>query len=446
MGDEVVQWCGFAPGGSEHPLRSTMGTPIEQGGPGHGHMIELNVTPQPLLSFVVATVPMHRSEGYAVWKHGGYLLADTYSAAGTIDNMYAWPIVVSAIGKLQCPAARGAPFGPVTVPSVVGKTVATAEAALHNANLVSSIPPISNSQIPLVAVGTQNPQAGTSVSAGSAVRLTPAAESKRIVPLVGIAWSNAVLAAAALPPGAKATTVAVPTLRAPGQYLSTHQVDVHRLYLVPGTRATVASYILRHLPRGGSANQGNMIQTDPVSYDAEFIPVTMPAAGANEDVATLLYAFAADGPGIQELRIDAQTVSTPNRTAASKAAPTGRVVVTGYGVSSLAFGSSHPVTVTLTGVRAEHLRAIFDRLGLGQAGGCMEYSEFFSLRFFDHGSRVLTATDGSCGTLSVSIGRTGVGLSDPHCALLGVVVSNLPAGSGAATRSALQGCRMVYVG
>jgi hypothetical protein len=269
---------------------------------------------------------------------------------------------------------------------------------------------------------------------------------RRPEPPVGVAWSNDVLAAAALPPGAKVTTAAVPTLRAPDQSLSSHQVDVHRLYLVPGTRATVAAYILRHLPRGGSANQGNMIQTDPVSYDAEFIPITMPAAGPNEDAATLLYAFAADGPGVQELRIDAQTVSVPNRTAASKATPTGRVVVTGYGVSSLAFGASRPVSVTLTGVKAEQMRAVFDRLGVGQAGGCMEYSEFFSLRFLDPGSRVLTATDGSCGSLSVSTGRTGAGLSDPHCALLGAVVSDLPAGAGAATRSALRECRMVYVG
>lgn len=279
-----------------------------------------------------------------------------------------------------------------------------------------------------------------------AVILQSAQGDHRIVPPVGVAWSNDVLAAAAVPPGARVTTAAVPTLRAPGQSLSSHQVDVHRLYLVPGTRATVAAYILRHLPRGGSANQGNMIQTDPVSYDAEFIPITMPAAGPNEDVATLLYAFAADGPGFQELRIDAQTVSVPNRSAASKAAPTGRVVVTGFGNSSLALGASHPVSVTLTGARAEQMRAIFDRLGLGQTGGCMEYSEFFSLRFLDPGSRVLTATDGTCGSLSVSTGRTGVSLSDPHCALLGAVVSNLPTGAGSATRSALRECRMVYVG
>jgi hypothetical protein len=274
---------------------------------------------------------------------------------------------------------------------------------------------------------------------------------RRNVPPVGVAWSNDVLALAAVPPGAKATTVAVPTLRAPGQSLSGHQVEVHRLYLVPGTRATVAAYLLHHLPRGGSANQGDMIQTDPVSYDAEFIPVTMAAQGPNEDAATLLYAFAADGPGIQELRVDAETVSVPDRTAASEAAPTGRVVVTGYGESSLSGGTSNPVSVTLTGSKAQLMRSVFDRLGLAQPPDCMEYSGSFELQFFDPGSSspAQSATGSFCAGAQVAVAtghRLGISLSDPHCLLLGAVVRSLPAGTGSATRGALRECRLVYVG
>lgn len=272
-----------------------------------------------------------------------------------------------------------------------------------------------------------------------------------LLPPVGAAWSSEVFAAAAVPPGARATSEAVPTLRAPGQSLSDRQIDVHRLYLVPGTRASVATYIQLHLPPGGSANQGDTIQTDPVSYDAEFIPVTMPASGPNEDAATLLYAFAGDGPGVQELRIDAETVSVPDRPAPSEAAPSGRVVVMGYGESSLSGGTSHPISVTLTGERARQMRSAFDRLGLAQPPDCMEYLASFKIQFFTKGSSspALTASGDFCAGDQVAVetgARTGVSLSDPHCLLLGEVVSSLPARAGSATRGVLRECRMLYVG
>lgn len=270
-----------------------------------------------------------------------------------------------------------------------------------------------------------------------------------VLPPVGSTWSDEVLAAAALPPGARPAAVAVSSLRTWGQAMP-HQVDVHRLYLVPGTRASLAAYLLRHLPPGASDNQGITVQTDPVSYDAEFIPLTMPAAGPNEDGATLLYAFAADGPGVQELRIDAETVSEPDRTAAEMAAPTGRVVVTGYGAASLSDGSSDPVVVTLRGARARQLRLVFDRLGLGASAGCMEFETPYTLRFFDHGSRnpTITATGIACAGETVAAGgrTTGWSLSDPHCLLLAAVVGALPARAAPATRAALQGCRTTYVG
>ena len=144
-----------------------------------------------------------------------------------------------------------------------------------------------------------------------------------LLPPVGVAWSDEVFSAAALPPGASPTSAALPTLRGSGTYLP-DEVDVHRLFLVPGTRASVAAFILSHLPPGASNNQGITVQTDPVSYDAEFIPLTMPTKGPNENRATLSYAFAGDGPGVQELRIDALTSSVPTRPASEMVARTGR--------------------------------------------------------------------------------------------------------------------------
>jgi hypothetical protein len=279
---------------------------------------------------------------------------------------------------------------------------------------------------------------------------TPKAISVTVLPPVGIAWSNEVFAATALPSGARPASVAVPTLRAPGQSLP-DQIDVHRLYLVPGTRASIAAYVLHHLPLGASNNQGIEIQTDPVSYDAEFIPLTMSIAGPNEDAATLLYAFAADGPGVQELRIDAETTSVPNRSASGKPAPTGRVVVTGYREASLAEGSSDPVSVTLTGEKAQQMRRIFDQLGLSNPPFCMEYVSPYKILFFDHGSKspTLTATGSFCAgdNVAVATGRlSGNSLADPHCLLLAEVARVLPVRRAAATRGMLHECRLIYVG
>ena len=172
-GNALVSWCAAEPGDPQQALAAAMGTPIRQGSPGHGRQLGLDVSPQGSLVGEYALVPVHSSEGYAVWRHLGYLLADTYSAAGSIHRMYAWPVVVSANGKLPCAPRRGSPFGPVTVPNVVGRTVLAAESELHAANLVPSIPAISDVWLRSVIVRIQNPSAGTSVVAETPVRLNP---------------------------------------------------------------------------------------------------------------------------------------------------------------------------------------------------------------------------------------------------------------------------------
>jgi hypothetical protein len=106
-----------------------------------------------------------------MWRRNGYVLADTYSDSGAIDRMYAWPI--SANAALGCQRLRGSPFGPVTVPNVIGMTVVAAEAELHAANLTPSIPAVSNVWLRSAPVRVQNPAAGTSVTYGTAVRLNP---------------------------------------------------------------------------------------------------------------------------------------------------------------------------------------------------------------------------------------------------------------------------------
>jgi hypothetical protein len=150
-----------------------MGTPSHAAAPGHGHELWLNVTPQRLTSLEEAMVPMHRSDGYAVWHGDGYLMADTYSSSGSIARMYAWQVEGGAIGKLGCSARRGSPFPKITVPSVVGETVTNAENVLLAANLTPSVPAVSDVWLRSAPVRVQNPAAGTFVAYGTAVRLNP---------------------------------------------------------------------------------------------------------------------------------------------------------------------------------------------------------------------------------------------------------------------------------
>jgi hypothetical protein len=144
------------------------------------------------------------------------------------------------------------------------------------------------------------------------------------------------------------------------------------------------------------------------------------------------------------------TSSVPTRPASEKVAPTGRVVVTGFGQSWLSGGTSNPVSVTLTGPKAEELRSTFNRLGLGLSPGCMEYVEGYTIRFPGHGhGSTISATGSFCAGDNVSVAtgnRSGYGLSDPHCSLLEGVVSNLPPRAAPATRNDLHECRLVYVG
>lgn len=170
-GTPLVMWCSVQPGDSQRVLLTAMGTPVEQRSPRGGHPLYLNVTPRSLLSLRIAFVPMHRSEGYAVWKSGGYLLEDTYSAAGTVARMAALPIEASAMRKLGCAPGRGAPFGLVTVPNVVGHSMAMAETEIHFSNLTPSQQQMSNASLRTTIVRLQSPFPGTRVVAGSTVRI-----------------------------------------------------------------------------------------------------------------------------------------------------------------------------------------------------------------------------------------------------------------------------------
>ena len=260
-------------------------------------------------------------------------------------------------------------------------------------------------------------------------------------------FAHTVLGQASIPPGARSTSKVVSTwlaspLETPGVG---GLINVHRLYLVDESPAFVESYIEAHLPRGAKVTStGNA--SSPTGT-ASGVVVSLPISGPNEYLAQLAYDLAPiGGTSDTELRVDAQTVWLPSRSAGELAPGGGVVEVTGFSQTSPAGASSGPVTVRLDSTQARRLRAVLDALPLGPpAEGCHENSLLYRIIFRPAaGAASSFEADGWACPAAVVVtehGRKMAPLHDTDCSLLHAVVDVLPAHQANGTRYASAGCR-----
>jgi hypothetical protein len=287
-------------------------------------------------------------------------------------------------------------------------------------------------RIGLVAIVTSLAACGGMQPAGTSSPLPS-------TPTSADSYAQRVLAEAVIPPGARATTaVNSDFLKQPFQTASTDGlVDIHGIYVIDELPEAVQSYITTHLPQGASlAGTGMLGGPTGVAHGIE---VSLPTSGANENYAELVYEIVADGTGSSEFRVDAQVIWVPNRSA-DELAPSGAAVdVTGFSQTSLATGSSGPVTIKLTGAQADTLRTVANSLPLAPPPSCMEDSLLYKIDFQMGISQSLELDGYECeSTVLVSNnGKALPPLNDAGCHLLAAVVSVLPNGQGDATRSAL---------
>jgi hypothetical protein len=125
-------------------------------------------------------------------------------------------------------------------------------------------------------------------------------------------FAQQVLAEATIPPGAQSTSKVVsPWLGGPfGTLGVAGLIDDHRLYLVDSTPDPVERDIEAGLP------EADRVTSTGSSGLANGFAVTLPTSGPHEYLAQLTYDLApVGGTKDTELRVDAQTVWLPSRTA-----------------------------------------------------------------------------------------------------------------------------------
>jgi hypothetical protein len=205
----------------------------------------------------------------------------------------------------------------------------------------------------------------------------------------------------------------------------------------------VVDFLEAHIPAGLSLGD---FGTLPLGTD--FVTLDPVAFGGAFDQPQLDIAIRAAGTG-SELRVSAKVPWLPPRPANSDTPPSDGVLeITGYGVSSAAFGSTYPTTVEVAGNRAANILAALAALapytyvGLG----CMENEQVFTVDFLPEkgAAPAFSLVDWLCPTPGeVSVTSNGHKLLPlvPDCALLQAVVAWLPRGKAGFTRSEAAYCR-----
>jgi hypothetical protein len=249
-----------------------------------------------------------------------------------------------------------------------------------------------------------------------------------------------VLAQAVIPPGARAIdTPHSDFLKEPFETVGTEGlIDVHSIYVVDELPGAVQAYITTHIPQGallvGTGTLGSP------NGDAHGIDISIPRSGPNENYAELVYEVASYQDRSSELRVDAQVVWVPNRSD-DELAPSGATVeVTGFAQTSAANDSSGPVTIKLTPAQAESLTIVANSLPLAPPPACMENPLLYKVVFrpSDLPGEPFELDGYDC-PKTVLVSKNGIALfplNDAGCRLLTAVVSLLPQGQGAGTRSA----------
>lgn len=258
-------------------------------------------------------------------------------------------------------------------------------------------------------------------------------------------FAHRVLAEANVPPAARVTSTVVSSfLENPFETPGTGDlIDLHRVYDVDKPPGAVESYLATHLPPGAKIiSTGN--SSGPGGTATGFVAL-LPITGPHEYLAQLAYQVAPVGTHAAELRVDGQTVWLPSRSAAEVVPAVGVVDVTGFSKTSIPFGSSGPVTVPLTRVRAAALSAVLDALPLAPSPACHEDTLLYRITIRrTAGSPTSFEADGyACGAtvLVTEHGKAMSPLHDADCVLLRTVVSLLPAHKADGTRGSSAGCR-----
>ena len=293
--------------------------------------------------------------------------------------------------------------------------------------------------LPAVLTGASAPTAATGFAGA-----TPAAAP----PASGEQFAIQVLASAPIPPGAQAWTAPPPAdLDAVQTVAISGLIDLHELYLVGEAAAaegggSLDRDVLEHLPAGSSLATSNS-GSGPQGTTSGF-SMSLPLAGPNQYFAQLVYESTAAPGGGYVLRVDAEVVWVPDRSATDVIPPPAGAELTGYTTLSAANASSGPVTVELGEAAGARLAAAVNALPLAPDVMCAEGSLLFTITFQPPAGSpgpTSSVSENLCGpTVYGNVGATRLpALSDAGCSLRRLVAGLLPA-QATGTRGSVADC------
>ena len=226
------------------------------------------------------------------------------------------------------------------------------------------------------------------------------------------------LGEAVLPPGSASTTIGRGSaLAAPSAAPVTKGLtDIFRAYKVGRSASAVVAYETAHLPRGASLEgAGRGCIHKALSY---VVLLSVPVKGSHEYSAALAIGVAPLGSRSSLLRIDAQVLWVPSRSAAEKA-QAGSVLQLTIFRSDQTGGN---VTVSLGGEQERKVTALLNSLPLGARSECAESDPLYQLQYTSSRSSFLATGYGCGGTVTVTgNGKQAAPLHDGNLGLVSLI-------------------------
>lgn len=214
-------------------------------------------------------------------------------------------------------------------------------------------------------------------------------------------------------------------------------IDLHRSYSSPDSPEEFEANVLVHLP-AGATRTGTGTFGGPSGSGSDFI-VSLPTSGPNEYLAQLVYSMVASG-NASIVRVDAQCVWEPDRTAAETIPRGATAELTGYAALSLARPSSGPIAVRLDANASARLTGVLNRLPVAPPPNCMEDALLYTITFrSSDGAEDTVIGDECAATVEISVSGQGLAsLHDVGCSVLRLVRNDLPRRATGTRRAASQ--------
>jgi hypothetical protein len=224
---------------------------------------------------------------------------------------------------------------------------------------------------------------GVAVASSGAVSIRPhstregvVSHSRLTTSTAGTKFANHLLVTAPVPKGAVLTAV-LPAALINGGGAATGEdvIDVHRNFELNGS-VNLEAFLIAHRAPGSVVSGPNTGSgSDIVSFTN--YAVTLPFANRHISLEQIEYTAGSSSGGVKELRVDVEVEWLPIRTVLMPTS--GVVTLTLYRKVTVAFGSSDPVSVTLTHAQEVKVRSAIASLSNTAGGLCMEDATLFRI-------------------------------------------------------------------